>query len=126
MRTLLSVFIFFLATSWMLVSCTYNNGDDLFNNGQSTPCDTLKVSFSNTVNPIIQQQCVGCHNNAGASGGVNLATYTNVRVYALNNQLLGSIKHLSGYSPMPKNAAKLSACEIEKIEAWIRQGSLNN
>jgi hypothetical protein len=43
-----------------------------------------------------------------------------------NNKLLGSLKHLSGFSAMPKNASQLSLCDITAIEKWIAAGYPNN
>jgi hypothetical protein len=49
-----------------------------------------------------------------------------VRTVALNGKLYGSIAHQAGFSPMPKNGAKLSDCEITQVQRWIAAGSLNN
>jgi len=43
-----------------------------------------------------------------------------------NGKLLGAVTHASGYSPMPKNQAQLSDCNIQKITNWINKGALNN
>jgi len=40
--------------------------------------------------------------------------------------LMGTIKHESGWSPMPKNGNKLSDCKIQKIDRWILDGTPNN
>ncbi|MDP4933751.1 MAG: hypothetical protein NWR30_03495 [Salibacteraceae bacterium] len=89
-------------------------------------CDTSNVTFSAFVNPLIGQQCLGCHNASSANGGINLQGYTNVKTYVDNGKFLGSIKHTSGYSPMPQNQAKMDDCTIAKLEAWINNGALNN
>ena len=94
-------------------------------------CDTTGViEFSTQVWPIIQANCVGCHNTALSSGGVNLDGYTHVKTYAdlLRNGipvLLGSIKQLNGFFAMPQNG-KLDDCDIRQIELWIEQGKQNN
>lgn len=89
-------------------------------------CDTNNVSFSAFVNPLIGQQCLGCHNTSSPNGGVNLQGYSNVKTYVDNGRFLGTIKHTSGYSPMPQNQAKMDDCSIAKLEAWINNGALNN
>jgi mono/diheme cytochrome c family protein len=43
-----------------------------------------------------------------------------------NNKLLGSIKHLQGFSQMPKNGGQISQCEIDAIEKWVNAGYPNN
>jgi hypothetical protein len=94
--------------------------------GCSTPCDTAKYTYSGGVKPIISKYCQGCHNTATQSGGLILENYDVLRVVATNGRLLGAIKRLPGYSPMPKGGNKLSECEITIIEKWINAGTLNN
>ena len=89
-------------------------------------CDTTKFTFAANVNPILQNNCTGCHNASNAQGGVNLVGYSAVKVYADNGKLYGSIAHLSGYKPMPQGAAKLSDCNIRVVQKWIQAGALNN
>lgn len=90
------------------------------------PCDTTNVLFSGFVKPLVNAQCVGCHNNSSQSGNVNLEGYTNVKLAVDNGSLLGTIKHLSGYPAMPQSQNKMSDCNIAKIEAWINAGALDN
>ena len=87
-------------------------------------CDTLKMSFVTNVSPILQISCTGCHNATAPSGNINLTTYAGTKVIA--NRLSGSLNHLTGYFPMPSSTVKLSACDINKISAWVNQGALNN
>jgi ribosomal protein S16 len=91
-----------------------------------TNCDTTVFTFSAAVNPILQNNCVGCHNASTLNGGVNLSTYANVKVYADNGKLYGSIAHLAGYKPMPNASSKLSDCQIRVVQKWIQSGAPNN
>ena len=75
---------------------------------------------------MLDTKCVGCHNPASLGGNIDLSTYNAIKTAALNGKLYGSVAHLSGYSPMPKNSAKLSDCEITQVQKWITAGSLNN
>ncbi len=64
---------------------------------------------------------------ANASGaGIVLDNYTSLKVYVSNNYLLNSIVQNGSVPAMPLNAAKLDACTINKIAAWINRGALNN
>lgn len=96
------------------------------NNSCSGRCDTAVFTYSGAVKPTMDNKCVGCHNPSNLGGNVDLSTYNAVKVVALNGKLYGSISHQVGYSPMPKNAAKLSDCEITQVQKWIAAGSLNN
>lgn len=96
------------------------------NNSCIASCDTAVFTYALAVKPIMDAKCTGCHNPTNLGGNIDLSTYNAVRVVALNNKLYGSVAHQTGYSPMPKNSAKLSDCEIRQIQKWIAAGSLNN
>ena len=92
----------------------------------STACDTSNVTFSQTVWPVIQNKCTGCHSGGSPSGGIRLENYNDVSVVAANGKLFGSINHDAGFVPMPFNSSKLPQCEIDQIEIWINDGYPNN
>ncbi|MCB9333487.1 MAG: hypothetical protein H6574_20705 [Lewinellaceae bacterium] len=91
-----------------------------------TSCNVTGVSFSGSVRPILQLYCNGCHSGSNPEGGINYSTYNGVKANVDNGSLLGSIQHLSAYVAMPKNANKLSPCNINIIKAWIDSGAPNN
>lgn len=96
------------------------------NNNCTGSCDTAIFTYSAAVKPVINTKCYGCHNPANLGGNIDLSTYNAVRTVALNGKLYGSVAQQPGYSPMPKNSAKLSDCEIRQIQKWIGAGALNN
>jgi uncharacterized membrane protein len=96
------------------------------NNNCTGSCDTALFTYSAAIKPIMDSKCVGCHNPSSLGGNINVSTYSALKITALNGKLYGSIAHQPGYSPMPKNSAKLSDCEIKQIQKWISAGSLNN
>jgi hypothetical protein len=96
------------------------------NTSNCSNCDTTKYTFSGSVKKTIDLWCIGCHTTNNSSGGFDLSNYQGVVNAIANNKLIGSIKHLSGYSPMPKNTAALSNCAIQSIQKWIDAGHLNN
>lgn len=96
------------------------------NNNCIGACDTTVFTYSAAVKPIMDAKCAGCHNPANLGGNIDISTYNTIRVVALNGKLNGSVAHMPGYSPMPKNSAKLSDCEIRQIQKWISAGALNN
>lgn len=109
----------------LLSSCYYDNGEDLY--GQLAPCDTANVKYSVQVVNILSQNCYRCHGgNAVDGAGVKLQDFQVVKSNALSGTLLGVLKHAPGYVQMPKNATKLSNCDIAIIEAWVKQGAPNN
>ncbi len=84
-----------------------------------TPCDTLVITYPGDVYPIFDQYCIYCHGGDIPEGGIDLTDYDVVAELAQNGQLLGSINHLNGYSPMPKDGNKLSFCLIRTITIWV-------
>lgn len=110
-------------------TCYYENEESVYGK-PDTLCDTINVTYSKSVQPIISTWCLGCHSNAmvagGSGGGNRLEGYSNLRIFALNGRLLGAIEHKPGYSPMPKQGNKLSNCDIAVIRDWVEKGALNN
>ena len=107
------------------VGCYYDNEDTLYPG--SANCDATAVAtFSADVLPLLNGRCNGCHAGTSPSGGITLNTYTEVMKYVNDGSLMGSIEHASGFSPMPKNGSKMSACPIQEIQSWIDAGALNN
>ncbi len=89
-------------------------------------CDTADITFATGVQPLLNTYCRGCHNASGASGGVMLDSHAGASAAAANGRLVGAVAHAAGYSPMPKNGAKLSDCQITKIRKWAAAGAPNN
>lgn len=89
-------------------------------------CDTVNVKYSTHIKPMIVNYCQGCHNGANAGGGIDLSSYSGTKAIADNGKFMGSISHLGSYSAMPKNANKLSNCQIRTVTLWINAGSPNN
>jgi hypothetical protein len=109
--------------SMIFVSCYYDNEEALYP-ALSNTCDTTNVTYSGTIVPILNNSCLTCHSNASTGGSILLNTYA--EVVASAPRLTGSIKQLSGYSPMPKNGGKLKSCSITQWDIWVRKGMLND
>jgi len=89
-------------------------------------CDTTNVTWTNTIRPLINLKCVGCHQGASPGGNYDLSTHAGVAAVAANGKLMGAVRHLSGFSAMPKNQAKLPQCDIDKLQIWVNDGAPNN
>jgi uncharacterized protein CbrC (UPF0167 family) len=116
-------FIYFLFLILFLNACYYDNEEEILG---TSGCTTTNMSYKNNIAPLIQASCNSCHSASAKLGNVVLDDFTNVKKYVANNVLIAVIKQNTGYSPMPKNSAKLDTCSIAKIESWIKQGALNN
>ncbi len=107
----------------LTTSCYYDTEEDLYG---TIECSLDDIGYTATILPIISNNCYECHDQGNNFGNITLEGYGALKTYVDNGQLLGAIKHQSGFSPMPKNLSKLLDCEIEKIEAWVNAGALNN
>jgi hypothetical protein len=105
-----------------LSGCYYDNEQDLYPGIQ---CDTSNVTYSGTIAPILNANCVQCHNSVSPSNNIDLSTYDGVHAVP-TSILIGVITWQSGYPQMPKGGSQLPSCDISKIEIWIRNGEPNN
>lgn len=105
-------------------SCYYDHEAVLYEN---VPCEIpVNPSFTADVLPLLNARCNNCHAGTSPSAGIKLNSHTEVIKYVNDGTLMGSINHSSGFSAMPKNGSKLSACEITKIQDWIDSGAPDN
>ncbi len=107
----------------LLIGCESENIEEYF---EDVECPTGDVSFQADVRPILDSHCMACHNSLAQLGGVVLETHDDVLFWIENERLLGSIKHLPGFFPMPQAGTMLDDCSIDQIEAWIESGAPNN
>lgn len=113
----------------LLFSCAKGNEADLQIAGQggnTGSCNTVNMKFSADIIPILQANCSSCHNSIRAEAAVKTENYSSVKMIADNGLLIGTITHASGFSPMPQGKPKLADCDINKIKAWITEGTKNN
>lgn len=87
-------------------------------------CDTSAVSYANTVRTILDQHCVGCHNNNLAEGGLNLLVFSQIQQkQASIYERISLPNNNSLYMPKGGN---LSVCKTNQLKAWIHQGAQQN
>jgi hypothetical protein len=91
-----------------------------------TSCDSTNMTYSKNIQGILTTNCTTCHyagNDASVGGGYNFEAYNGIRGMALNGKLLPAINHAAGAQPMPRNAPKLSDCDIAKFTNWVNHGA---
>jgi hypothetical protein len=89
-------------------------------------CDTVNVTFSGTIRPILQNNCLGCHSGTNPPLGVSLESYSGVMAVVNDGRFRRAVNHLPGASAMPKGGNKLPDCTVNKINAWLNKGASNN
>lgn len=113
-----------VAVSLTTPGCTYSHGDPV-------PCsDTTNVTYSLVVSPIIQANCRdACHNTANyqtLGGFQNFDDVSVLQEHARDGHLMRCLRHEPGVPAMPQGRAKLSDCDLARIQAWVDAGALNN
>ncbi|MDQ3016047.1 MAG: hypothetical protein M3R25_04925 [Bacteroidota bacterium] len=115
--------ILILITVLGISSCYYDDEETLY---PPKECLTIGMSYQTNIAPILQRNCYVCHSAAANTANITLEGHASLLQYVSNGQLLGAINHASGFSPMPQNAPKLIACDIAKIEQWVKDGAPEN
>ena len=105
-----------MVAKWILQGAKENSCND---------CNSSEFAFNADVRPIIQSNCVGCHSGSNASGGIKLENYFQIKQQVDNGKLTGSVKHESGFSPMPPSG-KMPQCQIDVINNWVNNGAPND
>ena len=104
---------------FFLIACTKQT------NPQTYDCTGTSPTYTTDIKPIFDANCAasGCHSNSSRSSGFDLSAYAGSKAASSSDKLLGSIQHLSGYTSMPQNAAKLSDAQIKLISCWVQNGA---
>ncbi|HWA82311.1 MAG TPA: c-type cytochrome domain-containing protein [Fimbriimonadaceae bacterium] len=87
-----------------------------------------------SVQPIFNQNCVGCHGADHPKGGINLTSAESINkggedgpIVAAGDpdksKLVDALRGRNGAMQMPKGKAPLSEDDIKKVEAWIKAGA---
>jgi len=110
---------------FLIPSCYYDNVEDLYP-FEAYACDTTNITYSQTIAPIMADNCNVCHSGANPQKNVITDNYPDLSIIAKNGQLWKSVNHDPGFVPMPYQENKLSDCNLSKINIWINSGSPNN
>jgi hypothetical protein len=110
---------------YLISSCYNDNEYDLYP-FPSANCDSLNVSYSKTIAPIMSDNCNSCHSSILANGNVITDNYKDLDSVARSGQLWKAVNWEPGVVPMPNGGSKLSSCNLAKIKNWINSGSPNN
>jgi len=112
--------------AFICITCYYDNEEYLYPE-LNNACDTTSVTFSSTISVILSNNCLSCHSNSTAANfgnNIRIEDYTDVKTQSL--KILGSLKHESGFFPMPKGGAKLNDCLISQFGIWVNNDAPNN
>lgn len=120
MKKSLILFIASLLYIGFLSSCTNSSEDDLIE-----PIEEIEtVTYTEIVKPIIDNNCIFCHNSPPVNGAPNsLLTYDQVKESVLNRDLIALINSNDANERMPLGG-QLTQQQIQIIEQWEVDGLL--
>lgn len=87
-------------------------------------CTGVTPTYTANVKSILDANCAtsGCHSSSSKRAGYDLSSYTTSKSAAGNDAFLGAVRHLSGYSKMPRGGSKLSDADIKTLSCWVQNG----
>jgi hypothetical protein len=111
-----------------LAGCYNDNTEDLYPKTPLTNCDTSNITYTAKIKPLFVQSCAtaGCHSGPAPVKGWDFNQHQAVKDAHNSGRLLGAIKHLPNFNPMPLGGTRFSDCDIRKIELWLQAGAPNN
>ena len=117
----LSSLILLVACSLVIFSCEKDEDSDPMD------CVTENLTYDNWAGEFISSTCAlsGCHAE-GTTATFEMFNYATTSVAVGFGRISGAINREQGFSAMPKDRAKLSDCNISKMEAWIADGAPEN
>ncbi len=80
------------------------------------------VSYSKTIVPIINSNCIACHD---LSTGIKLDSYDHLFPFVTSGQFIGCLNGDQNYQQMPTNS-KLDSCDFNVLKIWVKEGAMNN
>ncbi len=108
---------------FLFFSCTYDDEETL---NPLNPCDTVAITYSGLIQPILDAHCYSCHSGNNPRADISLEEYEDVRDLAIDGRLGGVINYEAGYIPMPYRRDQLDSCNLYYINSWIEDGAPNN
>lgn len=106
-----------LVAGTVLASCEYNveNEDRVIDSS----CEPA-ISYSNTIQPLIANNCMPCHNGDGS-----IPQAPNLTTYATVQSISELITEVTQSRRMPKDGT-ITDAEIAAIKCWVDGGAIDN
>lgn len=103
--------------------CYYDVEEELY---PDTICDTTGVTFSGTIQPLMQSYCAvpTCHVTVGGNGMGDLSDHAGVMLKVDDGSFADRL-FVQRDMP-PAGNTQLRACDLEKIQVWLNAGAPNN
>ena len=109
----------------LFASCRHSPNTDLITPPPPPPdpsaCDTVNVTYTNTIQSIIRDSCYTCHAGSPSTSKLYLDSYDSLKYKVQSKHLIERIKQNQDsiyYRMPPIPYGKLSDCQIAKIQRW--------
>jgi hypothetical protein len=112
----------FLSIFLIFCSCSDTSPEDLVDDSPITQV----VTYQENVLPIVQSQCLSCHNDTFASGNNSYSTYAQFRDATENGNVIDRITRNIGDPLLMPQGNKLPQASIDLILQWQSDGYLEN
>ncbi len=90
-------------------------------------CDTLEVTYTADIWPLVETHCVGCHGGSSPDADLALENYDDIfDMIDGNEDAYISLIDGSADPVMPENTTGLPDCQVRMFEIWIENGMPND
>jgi hypothetical protein len=114
--------LFYIFPILIVISCTNTSPDDLVDD---TPITTT-VKYATNIFPIVESQCLSCHNDNFSSGNNSYSTYAQFRDATENGNVIDRITRSVGDPLLMPQDNQLPQNSINLILQWQADGYLEN
>ena len=107
----------------LVFNCSYVSEDDLI---EEIIIEDV-VNYEDNIKPIMDNNCISCHNSPPINGAPNALTTYNDVVNAINNRdLIGRISTTDAGFVMPFGGPRLPQNIIDLVILWEQEGLIEN
>jgi mono/diheme cytochrome c family protein len=138
--------LFAAALAAFIVGCQGQKTDETATGGTAAPSPEASTGVESStasgprvitfaeIQPIFKEKCIGCHGESNPKEGISLVSYeavmkggehgpTVVAGQPENSLLIHALRGTHGKKQMPPKMDPLPEEQINKIEAWIKEGA---
>lgn len=106
-----------------LFGCSNDSESDLI----EAQDPSISITYTNTIQSIINNNCIGCHSEPPQNGApFPLTNFNQVFTRAENGQLLRAISRQTGEARAMPPSGRLPQATIDMVNQWIEEGALEN
>jgi len=91
---------------------------------ENLPCDTSRLTYSNSASAIFSNYCNGCHDSWVYPNALGFSSYDRAKnsISADPEKFLRSIRYSAGAQKNMPPSCEMNPCDRMKIESWVNRG----